>query len=219
MAFIWSMQKRILSIFSPFLIAIIVRLIYVLWGYGFLCAGYVADRIYWAKSNMNSIGFFDTFNWDVSWHYWGIVLILTFLAEMDIWRDSKDDYNNCFSGHSIYGLIFLLIIVLFLIPSISSFLFAGGAWIFDVINRSNKPATVDSNIIGGCFIVIGLGTLISCWKHENLNLNKVHWNWLGVIMGVILVGLVLFGIITPAFGYVVTSIILCGLYFTACCLF
>ena len=55
------MQKRILSIFSPFFIAIIVRLIYVLWGYGFFCAGYIADKIDWDKFNMNSIGFFDTF--------------------------------------------------------------------------------------------------------------------------------------------------------------
>jgi hypothetical protein len=212
------MQKRILSIFCPFFIAIIVRLIYVLWGYGFLCAGYVADKIDWAKSNMNSIGFFDTFNWDVSWHYWGIVLILTFLAEMDIWRDPKDDYYNCFSGHSIYGLIFLVIIILFFIPSISSFLFAGGGWLLHIILDSNKPITVSNNILYGCFTVIGLGTLISCWKHENMNLNEVHWNWLGVIMGVMLVGLVLFGIITPAFGYVVTSIIFCGIYFSACCI-
>ena len=219
MAFIWSMQKRILSIFSPFLIAIIVRLFYVFWGFGFLCAGYIADQIYWAKSNMNSISSFDTFNWDASWHYWCIVLILTFFAEMDIWRDPKDGYYNCFSGHSIYGVIFFVIIIPFLIPSISSLLFAGGAWLHHIIFDSDKPITIGSNILYGCISVIGLGTLISCLKHENMNLNEVHWNWLGVIMGVILVGLVLFGIITPVFGYVVTSIILCGVYFTACCLF
>ncbi len=208
------MQKRILSIFSPFFIAIIVRLIYVLWGYGFFCAGYIADKIDWAKFNMNSISFFDTFSWEESWHYWGIVLILTFLAEMDIWRDVKDEYNNCFSGHSIYGLIFLVIIILFLIPSISSFLFAGGAWAIDTLSSSNKPATVNLNLLNGCITVIGLGSLISCWKHDR-DLNEM--NWTGIIMGIILVGIVLFGIITPAFGYVATSIILCGIYFTACC--
>ena len=190
----------------------------MLWAFGFLCAGYVEDNIDWAKDNMNSIGFFDTFNWDVSWHYWCIVLVLTFLAEMDIWRDIKDEYHNSFSGHSIYGVIFLVIIVLFLIPSISSFLFAGGDWLLHIILDSDKPITISNNIFYGCLTVIGLGTLISCWKYQNMNLNEVHWNWLGVIMGVILVGLVWFGIITPAFGYVVTCIILCGIYFTACCI-
>lgn len=212
------MQKRILSLFSPFFIAIIVRLIYVLWGYGFLCAGYVADKIDWAKSNMNSIGFFNTFNWDESWHYWEIVLILTFLAEMDIWRDTKDENSTYFSGHSMYGLLFLVIIILFLIPSISSYLFAGGDWLFNLL-YSDKPVTVSGNILWGCFTVIGLGTLISCWKHESLNLNKVHWNWIGVIIGAVLVGLVLFDIITPTFGYVITSILLCGIYFAMCCFF
>ena len=210
------MQKRILSIFSPFLIAIIVRFIYALWGYGFFCAGYIANKMDWAKSNMNNIGFFDTFNWDVSWHYWGIVLVLTFLAEMDIWRDTKDDNSTYFGGHSIYGLIFLVIIVLFLIPSISSLIFAGGAWIFDILSRSGMPATVSSNLFGGCFTVIGLGSLISCWKHDR-DLNEM--NWIGIIMGVLLFAIAWLDIITPAFGYVVISIILCGIYFTACCVF
>lgn len=213
-----GMQKRVLSIFSPFFVAIIVRLIYVLWGYGFFCAGYVADRLYFAKSNLDSIAFFDTFNWNVSWHYWIIVLILTFLAEMDIWRDTKDDDSTYFSGHSIYGLIFLIIFILFLIPSISAFLFAGGDWLLHIILDSDKPITISNNILYGCFTVIGLGTLISCWKHENMNLNELHWNWIGVIMGMILVGLVLFGIITPAFGYVTISILLCGIYFFLCCI-
>ena len=49
---------------------------------------------------VSSIGAFDTFVWNESWLFWGIVVILVFIAEMIIWSPSYDDENRVISSSS-----------------------------------------------------------------------------------------------------------------------
>lgn len=208
------MQKRILSIFSPFLIAIIVRLIYVLWGYGFFCAGYVADKMDWAKSNMNSIGFFDTFSWNESWHYWGIVLILTFLAEMDIWRDEEVENHNWFMGHSVFALIFLVATILFLIPSITSFVYTLPVWVHHLVS-SDK----DISFFNCIFWANAITAWVSYIINDIINDSKSEFHYLAVIICALFVILITFSIVDPTQGFVLLNILAYAIYYILFCIY
>ena len=208
------MQKRILSLFSPFLIAIIVRLIYVLWGYGFLCAGYVADKTDWGKSNMNSIGFFDTFSWDDSWHYWGIVLILTFLAEMDIWRDENDENQNWFLGHSVFALVFLSALILLFIPSITAFVYTLPVCVHHLFSLKND-ITFFSCIFWANITTVFITYIIN----DIVNDSKSEFHYLAVIIGIVSVVLILFSIVDPTQGFVLLNILAYVIYFILFCIY
>jgi len=88
------MQKVILSFFCPVLIAIIIRAflfaLSVVWS--------ILNNIFSARKEIKeiaeNIGFFDTFIWSDSWLYWGLVVIMVFIAEMIIWSqsDSQKEY-------------------------------------------------------------------------------------------------------------------------------
>lgn len=82
------MQKVILSLFCPVLVAIAVRI--VLWIIGFILGlgGLIINAERGFMKFTESIALFDTFVWDESWGYWVIVAILTFLGEMLIWEEN-----------------------------------------------------------------------------------------------------------------------------------
>lgn len=220
-AYNWSMQKRILSIFSPFLIAILVRIIYVLWGYGYFCVDYVAEDIGWAKSHLNSIGFFDTFKWDESWHYWIVVLFLTFLAEMDIWRDIKDEKQNRFLGHSIYAIFFLGFIVISIVPSLTSFLYTSPVAISNLFNfdeeksisatlynifNSTEQLKVISNIFWANFVMASLAYIFRGPVEDEF------FPVLAIIIASVFYILPLFPIVSPTSGYIALNVLGYSIY-------
>lgn len=215
------MQKRILTIFSPFLIAIIVRLIYVLWLYGFLCAGYVAENIDWVKYTMNSIGFFDTFSWDESWHYWGIVLILTFLAEMDIWRDEEDENHNWFMGHSVFALIFLAAIILFLIPPITSFVYTLPVWLgLWGSGSSDKDISTRELLLHNIYAANVFTAFVSFFISKCIN-EKSKFHYLAVIICVLFLILIIVKMaqgVDPTLGFVLLNILAYAIYYILLCI-
>lgn len=81
------MQKVIVSLFCPVLVAIAVRI--VLFILALILA--IGGRIVGAERGFfkfcESIGGFETFVWNQSWGFWAIVAILTFLGEMIIWEE------------------------------------------------------------------------------------------------------------------------------------
>ena len=85
------MQKIILSLFCPVLIAIVVRIILFVIGFVLALGGYVMDASHngdYMKFT-ESIAMFKTFVWDESWCFWVIVAILTFFGEMIIWDENN----------------------------------------------------------------------------------------------------------------------------------
>jgi hypothetical protein len=80
------MQKFILSIFTPFLVAVLVRI--ALFIIGFVIA--IIEESTGSSTEVGvQIGFFDTFTWDESYLFWIIVGVLTFFAEMLVWDDDN----------------------------------------------------------------------------------------------------------------------------------
>ena len=82
------MQRVILSLFCPILVAIVVRIALVIISAVLAIVGFIlgAGNDDFGRF-VETVGSFDTFVWDSSWCYWIIVAILTFLAEMVIWQD------------------------------------------------------------------------------------------------------------------------------------
>ena len=91
------MQRVILSIFCPVLIAIIIRVVLfalsVVWS--------ILNNIFSARKEIKeiaeNIGFFDTFIWSDSWLYWGLVVIMVFIAEMIIWGQSDNQKEYAYN--------------------------------------------------------------------------------------------------------------------------
>lgn len=81
-----KMQKIIISIFAPFFIAVIVKIVLVILG-AFLY--YVGGLFGFSKSLAANIANFDTFTWDESYVFWIIVGALTFHIEMLIWDEDN----------------------------------------------------------------------------------------------------------------------------------
>lgn len=86
------MQKVILSIFCPALVAIVLRIAFVLFGFSLFGIGHVYEL---GKDFLgiveHNIAYFNSFTWDSSWPYWILVVIITFFLEMSIWDDSADN--------------------------------------------------------------------------------------------------------------------------------
>ena len=82
------MQRVVLSLFCPVLVAIIVRI--VLWIIGVVLAlgGNLLNAGRDFMKFTESIALFDTFVWDQSWAFWAIVAIVTFFGEMIIWEEN-----------------------------------------------------------------------------------------------------------------------------------
>ena len=87
------MQRVILSLFCPILVAIIIRVILFLIAFilGWIGIFFNARKEY--VDFLADIGAFDTFVWNDSWLFWGIVAIITFVAEMIIWSVNSDNVN------------------------------------------------------------------------------------------------------------------------------
>ncbi len=89
------MQKVILSFFCPALVAIGLRIAFVLFGLSLFGIGHVYEL---GKDFLgvveHNIVYFNTFTWDSSWPYWIIFVILTFFFEMSIWDDSTDNRRS-----------------------------------------------------------------------------------------------------------------------------
>lgn len=76
------MQKIIFSIFTPFLIAVIIRIILFI-------LGLVLYYLFGFSRLGKGIGGFDSFTWDESYLFWVIVGLLTFYVEMLIWDEDN----------------------------------------------------------------------------------------------------------------------------------
>ena len=87
------MQKVILSLFCPILVTIIIRVILFIIAFvlGFLGFIFNARKEY--VDFVSNIGTFETFVWNESWLFWGIVVIITFVAEMIIWSVQNGTAN------------------------------------------------------------------------------------------------------------------------------
>lgn len=72
------MQKIIFSIFAPFLVAIVLRVVLFL-------VGLIA--LLFSKNLAGDIAGFHTFEWDESYLYWILVVIVTFFVEMAVWSE------------------------------------------------------------------------------------------------------------------------------------
>lgn len=88
------MQKIIMGLFAPALIAIAVRFVLFLIA---ICSMIIAETLkfievlkdvpHWVKTFCDFIVEFDTFSWNESWGFWIIVILFTFYAEMFIFED------------------------------------------------------------------------------------------------------------------------------------
>ena len=170
---------------------------------------------------MLSIGFFDTFKWNESWHFWGLVLILTFFAEMDIWRDAKDKKQNSFHGHSIYAIIFLGFIIISIIPSLMSFLYtlpvalsnlfsfneerSISVTIYNIFN-STEQLTVISNIFWANVVIAFLIHIIVGTPDD------VFFSTIAVLIAGVFYILPLFPIVSPTSGYIALNVLAYSIY-------
>ena len=84
------MQKVILSLFCPILVAIAVRIVLFIIAFILAFGGHVLNAGKGFMKFTEGLGLFDTFVWDESWAFWVIVAILSFLGEMIIWDDNFD---------------------------------------------------------------------------------------------------------------------------------
>jgi hypothetical protein len=84
------MQKIILSLFCPALVAIVVRIVLFLLALILAIGGRITREGRDFFKFCDTIGGFETFVWDQSWGFWAIVIILTFIAEMIIWDKDFD---------------------------------------------------------------------------------------------------------------------------------
>ena len=83
------MQKVILSLFCPILVAIAVRIVLFVIAFILALGGQLVNAERGFMKFTEGLGLFKTFVWDESWGYWAIVAILTFLGEMIIWDESN----------------------------------------------------------------------------------------------------------------------------------
>lgn len=162
---------------------------------------------------MNSVGFFDTFSWDESWHYWGIVLLLTFLAEMDTWRDEEDENQKRFMGHSVFALTFLSAIILFLIPSIISFIYTVPVWVHRLFS-SEENITFFT-----CIYWANIVTALLLCKMDVIVNDSIGFCCLAVIIGIVSIVLTLFSIVDPTQGFVLLNILAYAIYSFLFCIY
>ena len=80
------MQKVILSLFCPILVAIIIRVILFIIAFVLGLLGFIFNAGKEYVNFVSNIGTFDTFVWNESWLFWGLVVIITFVVEMIIWN-------------------------------------------------------------------------------------------------------------------------------------
>lgn len=89
------MQRVIISLFCPAIVAIVVRIVLWLIGFALNIIGLFGDKgsdLRKLQKTGEAIAQFDTFTWENSWGFWVIVIIVTFIAEYVIWDD--DTYND-----------------------------------------------------------------------------------------------------------------------------
>ena len=124
------MQKVILSIFCPALVAIVIRIIFALIGFVFAGLGYCYElgdaQI---KSSIRDFVEFDMFKSDTAGFYWIIVLVIVFLMEMAIWEERKKQKNS----YCIYDKILFYIIRAIAIFVIGGIVFLLGGWIVSLL--------------------------------------------------------------------------------------
>lgn len=97
------MLRVILSLFCPVIIAIIIRVILFALAFVLALLGKIFNASKEIKELIENIGFFDTFIWDDSYLYWGIVVIVVFVAEIIIWSQTdnlKDNAKKTFTDMS-----------------------------------------------------------------------------------------------------------------------
>lgn len=124
------MQKVILSIFSPALVAITMRIIFAVIGLVMAGIGYCFDfRESQIKSPIRDLVQFDMFKSDTAGFYWIIVLVIVFLMEMAIWEERKKQKNS----YCIYDKILFYIIRAIAIFVIGGIVFLLGGWIVSLL--------------------------------------------------------------------------------------
>lgn len=77
-------MKVVLTVFAPFIVAIILRLALLIIG---LLLGIISFIIDDLKEFAEMIVEFETFSWDEAWFYWILVGIGIFFAELLIWNE------------------------------------------------------------------------------------------------------------------------------------
>ena len=82
-----NMQKVILSLFCPILVAIAVRIVLFIVAFILSLGGYLLNAGEEFGRFVLGLGGFNTFVWNESWGFWALVAILTFFAEMFIWQE------------------------------------------------------------------------------------------------------------------------------------
>ena len=91
------MQKVILSIFSPFAVAIVVRIVLLLIGLELAITGFCFGFDKPMKGEIaRELVEFNIFNSDLAVLFWGIVLVILFFVEMAIWEDRSNKKANVF---------------------------------------------------------------------------------------------------------------------------
>ena len=102
------MQKVILSIFSPFGVAIVIRIVLLFIGWGLAITEYCFGFDKPVKGDIaRDLGEFNIFNSDLAILFWGIVLVILFLVEMAIWEDRGN--NKKANVFCIYDKILIYI--------------------------------------------------------------------------------------------------------------
>ena len=88
------MQRFILGLFAPALVAIAVRLVLFIISFCIFIIVRILEFIKmlsevpnWIKKFCDFIVDFDTFSWGESWGFWIIVIVFTFIAEMCIFAE------------------------------------------------------------------------------------------------------------------------------------
>lgn len=168
------MQKVILSFFCPALVAIGLRIAFVLFGFSLFGIGHVYE---FGKDFLgiveHNIAYFDTFTWDSSWPYWILVVILTFLMEMIIWED-----NSYMKSPSIYKKIWYFCISFICISIIVGILYSCIGWVVHFLYAliSSTPS-IKFQYLAASF-VIGF-PLMMIYSNEK----KFSHNFIGGIPG------------------------------------
>jgi hypothetical protein len=88
------MLRVILSLFCPVIIAIIIRVILFALAFVLALLGKMFNASKEIKELIENIGFFETFIWNDSYLYWGIVVIIVFIAEIWVWLPDIDTPNE-----------------------------------------------------------------------------------------------------------------------------
>lgn len=88
------MLRVIFSLFCPVIVAIIIRVILFTLAFVLALFGKMFNASKEIKELIDNIGFFETFIWNDSYLYWGIVVIIVFIAEVWIWFPDIDTQNG-----------------------------------------------------------------------------------------------------------------------------